>query len=118
MTSTKRIRVVGIILLIGGLLAGVVIFFRVPSQQDRDLILGIDVRTNRDVLQLEKMGGKSAVFMADFEDWFASIWHGRRLAYTVAVLAIAGYAGCYLLADFAEFSSADDPQQNGADKKI
>src|SRR5665213_2195975 len=113
MTSTKRIRLVGIILLIGGLLAGVVIYFKAPAEQDRDLILGIDVRTNRDVLQLEKMGGKSAVFMADFEDWFASIWHGRRLAYTVAAFAIAGYAGCYLLADFAEFSSAEDREQNG-----
>ena len=118
MTSTRRIRLVGIILLIGGLLAGVIIYFGAPLEQDRDLILGIDVRTNRDVLQLEKMGGKSAVFMADFEDWFASIWHGRRLAYTVAVLAIGGCAGCYLLADFAEFSSAADREQNGADKKI
>jgi hypothetical protein len=118
MTSTKRIRVVGIILLIGGLLAGVVIYFKAPPEQDRDLILGIDVRTNRDVLQLEKMGGKSAVFMADFEEWFASIWHGRRLAYTVAVLAMSGYAGCYLLADFAEFSSTQDREPNEADKKI
>ena len=75
------------------------------------MILGIDVRTNRDVLELEKMGGKSAVVAADFEEWFASIWHGRRLAYTVAVLSIAGCAGCYALADFIEFSPSDDSQQ-------
>lgn len=94
--------------LIGGLLAGVVIYFSSSAEQERAMILGIDVRTNRDVLELEKMGGKSAVVMADFEEWFASIWHGRRLAYTVAILSIVGFAGCYVLADFVEFSPGDN----------
>jgi hypothetical protein len=117
MTIAKRFRATGIILLIGGLLAAVIIYFRAPLEQARELILGIDVRTNRDVLQLEKVGGKSAVFTADFEEWFATIWHGKRLAYTVGVLSIAGCAGCYLFADFIEFSSADDAEQIEADKK-
>ena len=38
---------------------------------------------------LELMGGKFAVFAAEFDQWFASLWHGRPLALTVAVLAIA-----------------------------
>jgi hypothetical protein len=108
MTSAKRIRKAGIMVLMGGLLAGLIIYFSAPAEQERDMILGVDVRTNRDVLELEKMGGKSAVVMADFEEWFASIWHGRRLAYTVAVLSIGGFAGCYVMADFGEFSPDDD----------
>jgi hypothetical protein len=47
---------------------------------------------------LELMGGKFAVLTAEFNDWFASLWHGRTLAATVAVLSVATAAACFLLA--------------------
>ena len=47
---------------------------------------------------LELMGGKFGVLLAEFSDWFASLWHGRALAYTIGVLSIAISAGCFLLA--------------------
>ncbi|HKA35911.1 MAG TPA: hypothetical protein VKH43_03775 [Thermoanaerobaculia bacterium] len=43
--------------------------------------------------ELEVFGGRANVIMAEFRDWFDSLWHGRQLAYTVAVLSIlAAYA--------------------------
>jgi hypothetical protein len=47
---------------------------------------------------LELMGGKFGVLLAEFSDWFASLWHGRALAYTVGVVSIAIAAACFLLA--------------------
>lgn len=37
--------------------------------------------------QTRRMGGQSLVMIGQFDRWFASLWHGRRLAYTVAALA-------------------------------
>ena len=37
---------------------------------------------------LERFGGKAAVFADDFNRWFAGLWMGKRLAYTVGVLSI------------------------------
>ena len=38
--------------------------------------------------ELEVFGGRANVIMAEFRDWFDSLWHGRQLAYTVFVLSI------------------------------
>ena len=45
---------------------------------------------------IELMGGKFAVYADQFNQWFASLWHGRPLAYTVAVLAVAIALMCIL----------------------
>jgi hypothetical protein len=45
---------------------------------------------------IELMGGKFAVYADQFNEWFASLWHGRELAYTVAVLSVAVALVCFL----------------------
>jgi len=47
---------------------------------------------------LELMGGKFGVLLAEFGDWFASLWYGRTLGYTVALLSIVIASICFLLA--------------------
>ena len=37
--------------------------------------------------QLERMGGRSAVFADQFSRWLGGLWHGERLGITVVVLA-------------------------------
>ena len=37
---------------------------------------------------LERFGGKAAVFADDFNRWFASLWSGKRLAYVLALLSL------------------------------
>ena len=38
---------------------------------------------------LELYGGKAALLADDFGNWFAGLWKGRALAYTLAVISIA-----------------------------
>ena len=37
---------------------------------------------------LEVYGGRANVLADDFREWFAGLWHGRNLAFTVAVLTV------------------------------
>ncbi len=37
---------------------------------------------------LERIGGKAAVYAAKANAWLAALWHGRELAYTVATLTV------------------------------
>src|SRR5271169_717942 len=47
---------------------------------------------------IERIGGMSAVYAARFNRWLASLWQGRPLAYTVAVLAVAIALVCFAVA--------------------
>lgn len=38
--------------------------------------------------QLETIGGQSAVAGAELQQWFSSLWHGERLAFTVAFITL------------------------------
>ena len=46
---------------------------------------------------LERIGGKAAVFADDLNRWFEGLWQGRRLAWTVAVLSGVVALGCWSL---------------------
>jgi hypothetical protein len=95
--TPRQIRTAGLVLLITGVVAGATIYFRTPAD-DSPAILGIDIRTNRQRNQLERMGGTSYVLMSDFSDWFDSLWRGRRLGGTIGVLSVIGFLACRGLA--------------------
>jgi hypothetical protein len=48
--------------------------------------------------ELERMGGKAALAANDFNKWFAGLWQGETLAFTVAVITIIIAAGYYFIA--------------------
>ena len=86
----------GVAILVVGIASAVVIALSVgddDSDAARELASSRMYQHN-----LELMGGKFAVLTAEFNDWFASLWHGRALAGTVAVLTVAIAAACFLLA--------------------
>jgi hypothetical protein len=45
--------------------------------------------------ELERFGGKSSIMADDFMQWFAGLWHGKRLARTLLVLSIVIAAVCF-----------------------
>src|SRR5713226_915557 len=51
--------------------------------------LGYDpLDTKKYLHDLEVYGGKANVIAAEFREWFASLWHGERLAFTLAVITV------------------------------
>jgi hypothetical protein len=51
--------------------------------------LGYDPMETKTYLRdLEMYGGKATVLSVQIQEWFYSLWHGRPLAFTLAVLAL------------------------------
>lgn len=44
--------------------------------------------TKQYLRSMEMYGGKANLIASDFRQWFDGLWHGRTLAFTVAVLAV------------------------------
>ena len=107
MIVAKRIRISAVVLLLAGLLVAVIIVCT-ARPKERLGIPGVDVPTKRDILELEKMGGKSYILSNDINEWFASLWHGRGLAYTIGVLSLTGFVGCRWFADLIEHTPSSD----------
>jgi hypothetical protein len=70
--------------------------------------------SKRFVHEVERMGGKSAVVANDLSKWFAGLWQGESLSYTVACITIVIAAGYYFIASGlaaeAQSTHKDDPQ--------
>jgi len=97
------------ILLVG--LAGAALIY-VFAADDRDTDLAGEITSGRMYRHnLELMGGKFAVVADQFNEWFAGLWHGRSLAYTVAVLAVAIALACFWLARLISNPLPSEPDQ-------
>jgi hypothetical protein len=91
------VRYWGAAILVTGLLAAALIYAVADDDKDREI--ATEIASGRMYQHnLELMGGKLGAVMADVNDWFASLWHGKRLAYTVAALAVATGAVCFWVA--------------------
>jgi len=97
------------ILLVG--LAGAALIY-VFADDDRDTDLAREITSGRMYRHnLELTGGKFSVLADQFNEWFAGLWHGRSLAYTVAVLAIAIALACFWLARLISNPLPIEPDQ-------
>ncbi|MEI6205489.1 MAG: hypothetical protein WCP20_01770 [Desulfuromonadales bacterium] len=60
--------------------------------------------------ELERMGGKAAIIANDLNTWFAGLWQGTSLSYTVAAITVIIAAGYYFVA-----SSLKEAQRKNRD---
>ena len=73
-------------ILLAGLITAVVIYLR--AGRAPDTLLELSPETSKRYLRdLELYGGTANVLAVQFQTWFDGLWHGRRLAYTVAVVS-------------------------------
>jgi hypothetical protein len=65
---------------------------------------------------LEVYGGKAAVLADDFRRWFNGLWHGKSLAFTVAVLSIiVSCTGFFTARHLPSRSESDAGSENNRD---
>lgn len=65
---------------------------------------------------LEVYGGKAAVLADDFRRWFSGLWHGKSLAFTVAVLSIfVSFTGFFTARHLPSRSISDGGAENNRD---
>jgi hypothetical protein len=115
----KRFHLIGVVILAAGFPAAALIFI-LAAPGDGSGAIGYEIvdgksypvmpgDSERYEYDLERIGGKSAVLAAEFNHWFASLWHGRKLAYTLAFLSAGSSLACFYLAHLL----ADPPPRKG-----
>lgn len=111
MGRRQVIYVASIAVLALGLCAAAVIYLTAGENSDRavtyEVINGIaypvepgDSKAYQ--RELERFGGKANVLAAQFTSWFAGLWQGKTLAFTVALLSIVASLVLYLYAKYLE----------------
>ena len=88
-------------MLVVGLLAALVIYVlaRNSSAPEAPDFSG-DRRFN---FELERLGGKSAIYLASLNRWLGTLWQGTQLAWSVGVLSILIALLCFWLANFLSY---------------
>jgi hypothetical protein len=106
----RRLRWAGVVTLLVGLLAAGLVYRRAarlpePGETPAGYEVGsgysypiMPASTKRYNVQMEQIGGKGNVVAAEFRAWAASLWRGRRLAYTLAVISIGAGLACFFMA--------------------
>ena len=56
----------------------------------------------------ERIGRKSVVVAGEISQWFFILWHGKQLAYTIALLAIVVSLACFLIAQHPDYKLLDN----------
>ena len=85
---SEHLQFIAIIVLIVGLGGSIVIYLNAEPASLNPL--GYDPLTTKKYLrEMELYGGTLNVLATQIRQWFGGLWHGRALAYTVAVLAAA-----------------------------
>ncbi len=108
-----RLRIISAAILLAGLLISSAIYLTAPDESEDMTIYGFE-HSKAYRHDLELYGGKANVLVSEFMQWFEGLWHGKSLAYTIAVIAIV--ASVILCCIARLVSSKDD--DSGEDKQI
>lgn len=100
--AARRLNLAGVLLLVTALLAAAAIHVAAARATARDAAAGIDSTqldaSPRELRELERLGGRAAVSTYQFHRWLTSLWRGKRLAYSVAVIGLLSALGCFYVA--------------------
>jgi hypothetical protein len=110
MPLRSLLRYCGAAILFVGLLVAELIYIFAGNNADADA--ADEIASGRAYQHnLEVMGGKFASLSVDFDRWFMSLWHGRPLAYTVAMLAVVIAGACFVLAHLSTSPSESEQER-------
>lgn len=85
------------IILAVGLCSAVLIYVTAEEDSSRAALYGM-VHSKPYIHELQRFGGKAAVLFDEFDRWFAALWEGKTLAFTVAWISIFLALAIFLLA--------------------
>lgn len=87
MSPWERVRAKTLVLLAVGFASAVAIYL--TAQPPAGNPLGYEPEdTKKYVRDMELYGGKANMIAYELRQWFVSLWHGKRLAFTVGVLTV------------------------------
>ncbi len=115
---SDRLRLAAWVILALGLLAAACVYWTASNGPDPLLsqgyeIVGGQVYASEQAeaarrLQIERVGGKAAVWAVEFNEWLAAQFQGRRLALSLVVLSALLALGCFHIAGLMDEPSEGD----------
>jgi hypothetical protein len=89
--SSRLVQRIGLALAAAGLVAGAIVYVSASSAAaDAD-----PMAREREMRELARLGGTASVQTVKFDQWVGSLWHGQRLAFTLALLGLAVGGACW-----------------------
>jgi hypothetical protein len=102
----QKINQITLLLLLIGFGCALVVY-RNTNAVSVDPQLDDPVATKKYLREMQMIGGQANVVASEFRGWFAGVWHGRKLAATVAVLTVSVTLIFRLVATHPDFATAD-----------
>src|SRR3982751_3720882 len=84
----------GVVILVAGLIGSALVYLFGADGYGGDVAGALGNRRASE-FQIERIGGMATVYVARFNLWFTSLWHGKQLALTVGVLAVVVAFACF-----------------------
>jgi hypothetical protein len=104
-----RLYAAGYAVLVAGCIGSVVAYRAGFAYDARNSFATDPIVAKQNDQRLEDIGGKSNVFAHDTTQWFAGLWHGTHLGYTLGVLTLVVAGICFFMAySLPDFPPFDD----------
>jgi hypothetical protein len=103
-TGARRLRMAGTLVLVIGWLLAAAIGFGAAGGSSEDEVGA------REASALARLGGTANVRTVKLDHWLSSLWHGERLAWTIAVLSLVVCAGCFHVAGLMAEDVGQEPR--------
>jgi len=94
-SETRQFKRIAWTILAVGFTAAVAVYF-VNRARPENPLQG-QLESKRYLHDLEVYGGQANVLAAEFREWFAGLWYGENLAYTIAALTLIAVGGVRLV---------------------
>ena len=102
-TASRLVQRIGLALAAAGLVAGAIVYVSASPDADAD-----PVAQQREMRELARLGGTASVQTVKFDQWMGSLWHGQRLAFTLALLGLVVGGGCWHVGGLMDEEPLDD----------
>jgi hypothetical protein len=93
----KRVQLVAAGILGVGLVTALLVYLTAQEPEENPLVDQIE-NSKAYRRSLELYGGKANLLAEDFSNWFSSLWHGKTLGITIAILTLLAAALYYFIA--------------------
>lgn len=88
--TPRFVQRLGLALVVAGLVSGAAAWVSASSVDEAD-----PVAQQREMREVERLGGTAGVQTLKFDQWLRSWWHGQRLAFTLALLGLLLGGACW-----------------------
>ena len=102
-TNHRLVQRFGLALIAAGVVAGAAVYAMAGDSADVDAMA-----RQREMREVDRLGGTATVQTVKFNGWLASLFHGRTLGLTLAVLGLVVGGACWHVGGLIAEETPDD----------